>query len=83
MTLQVLSILIDFIVHFSFKRIVHPSDFENNPFLPNTCLLSKRFKTGKVQTKVQTKERNMGWKWSRSKRLYLELPGCIVRLKEG
>ena len=29
------------------------------------------------------KERNMRWQWSSRKHLYIELPGCTVRLKEG
>ena len=49
----------------SFKQTAHPSNFENK-----SCLLSKLFHTGKVQTKAKTTERNMRCKGSNSKSLF-------------
>ena len=47
--------------YISFKRVVHPRDFENKRFVRNACLLSRLFQTGKVQTKAETIERNVRW----------------------
>ena len=63
----------------SFKRAVHPIDFEIQHFPLEACHLSRLFQTGKGQTKAETIKQNMIWQWSSSNRLFLELPGCTVR----
>ena len=49
----------------------------------NPYHLNRLFQTGKVQTKAEIIERNIWWQGSSSKRLFLELPGCTVRLNEA
>ena len=67
----------------SFKRTVHPGDFENKCLLQNACPLIRYFKTDKVQTKAETIERTMKWQGSSSKRLFFIIAGVYSSLERS
>ena len=48
----------------------------------NSCLVSRPFHTGKVQTKAKTTERNMRCQWSKSKSLFYNFWGGQLTWKK-
>ena len=66
----------------SFKRTVHPSNFENKHFLLNACLFSRVSSSRQGTNKGSDNGMKYEVQVSNSKSLFLDLPGCIVSLKE-